>query len=194
MASLPNSRRQHGFSLLELAISIVIIGMVVAAVAVGRNTMRSGEAFKAYQQYINPWVQSAIQRYQNTGLSGFGTTGGLNADPYNFGGGTIDRQSATYGDGQVTVVFSLSSEMRVDALEELQGVIENGFESARAIDFTQSSISVAFEMAGVNQTTGSEVEEEVSAEATDDTNDTNDDTPPTINIVDILPPSLLSPA
>ncbi|MBF0189067.1 MAG: prepilin-type N-terminal cleavage/methylation domain-containing protein [Magnetococcales bacterium] len=151
-------RSDRGFSLLELAIGIVIIGMVVSAVAVGRNTMRSGEAFKAYQQFINPWTQSAIQRYQNTGLSGFGTTGGLNSDPYNFGGGTITRQSATYAEGMVTVVFALSSEMRVDALEELQGVIENGFESARRIDFSQENISVAFELAGVNQTTGSEVE------------------------------------
>ncbi|MBF0187115.1 MAG: prepilin-type N-terminal cleavage/methylation domain-containing protein [Magnetococcales bacterium] len=154
------TKKQAGFSLLELAISIVIIGMVVSAVAVGRNTMRSGEAFKAYQQFINPWTQSAIQRFQNTGLSGFGTTGGLNSDPYNFGGGTISRQSATYAEGMVTVVFALSESMRVDALEELQGVVENGFESARRMDFTQSSISVAFELAGVNQTTGSEVGEE----------------------------------
>ncbi|MBF0188434.1 MAG: prepilin-type N-terminal cleavage/methylation domain-containing protein [Magnetococcales bacterium] len=165
---LGNKNPEKGFSLVELAIVLVIIGLIVSAISVGRNTMRKGESMKAFQQFINPWIQSALQKYQNTGSGGFGSTGGLNVGPYNYGGGTIAKTSSEYDDDGLLVITFTKASVRVDADEELQGTITNALESARELTYTagaDSTIVVTFEVPGVNQTSGSEPTfEEAAAE------------------------------
>ena len=60
-------RKQHGFTLIEMAIVLVIIGLIIAAVTVGKDTMRTAENNKIYAKFISPWNQAAYDYFQKTG-------------------------------------------------------------------------------------------------------------------------------
>lgn len=61
-------KSEQGFSLVEMAIVMVIIGLIVAAVTVGKGTMKGAETLKAYQKVVVPCVSAlneSIQRGAN---------------------------------------------------------------------------------------------------------------------------------
>ena len=58
-------KSEQGFSLVEMAIVMVIIGLIVAAVTVGKSTMQSAETLKAYQKFVVPCVAASSEGVRN---------------------------------------------------------------------------------------------------------------------------------
>ena len=60
---IPN--KEKGFSLVEMAIVMVIIGLIVTAVTVEKSTMQSAETLKAYQKFVVPCVAASHEGVRN---------------------------------------------------------------------------------------------------------------------------------
>jgi len=65
---VPVSKRRaaSGFTLLEMAIVLVIIGAILGAVMIGRDAQRNAEYLKIRQAFVNQWAvayNSYVQRY-----------------------------------------------------------------------------------------------------------------------------------
>ena len=60
-------QNNKGFTLIEMALVLVIIGLIISAVSVGKDTMRSAEYHKAYNNYVQAWNQAAYGYFQRTG-------------------------------------------------------------------------------------------------------------------------------
>jgi prepilin-type N-terminal cleavage/methylation domain-containing protein len=58
---------QQGFTLIEMAIVLVVIGLIIAAVGVGKDTMRNAEYTKVYNKFVEPWKQAAYNAFDRTG-------------------------------------------------------------------------------------------------------------------------------
>ena len=114
------ARNNRGFTLIEMAIVLIIIGIILGAVVKGKDLIRSGEQKKVYNKFINAWRTSYLSFYDRTGKilgdtyngSGAGQDGkadtgaGVSADPTNAGrDDLIDGDSSTppayYGLDQV---------------------------------------------------------------------------------------------
>ena len=50
--------RQGGFTLVEMAIVLVIIGLILAAVSIGKDAERNAEYKNVAQGFVQPWVQA----------------------------------------------------------------------------------------------------------------------------------------
>ena len=64
-------RQEKGVSLVEMAVIMVIIGLIIVAVVVGKNTMHSAQIMKAYQQVVVPCVASVADSIRNGASSHF---------------------------------------------------------------------------------------------------------------------------
>lgn len=78
------TRRQRGFSLIELSVVLVVIGLVIGAVAVGRDLQRSAANQRLSTDFIQGW-QLAYEAYFNgvgrpPGDNASNPTGRVNGD------------------------------------------------------------------------------------------------------------------
>ncbi|MCK9175622.1 MAG: prepilin-type N-terminal cleavage/methylation domain-containing protein [Desulforhopalus sp.] len=61
-------RQQQGFTLIEMAIVLVIIGLIIGAMSVGKDLQRDAEYQKVYQKFAAAWKQDYDLYYQRTGV------------------------------------------------------------------------------------------------------------------------------
>lgn len=84
---------QQGFTLVEMAIVLAVIGLIIGAVAIAKDVQRNAEYQKVGNKFLYQWKMAYDQHYQRTGVvfgdcqqaptymvNGAGTTiGGVNA-------------------------------------------------------------------------------------------------------------------
>ncbi|MDP4077908.1 type II secretion system protein [Acidovorax sp. A1169] len=59
---------QQGFTLVELAIVLAVIGLIIGAVAIAKDVQRNAEYQKAINKYAFQWKMAYDQYYQRTGV------------------------------------------------------------------------------------------------------------------------------
>ncbi|MDD5333128.1 MAG: prepilin-type N-terminal cleavage/methylation domain-containing protein [Rhodoferax sp.] len=64
----PSRRNAAGFTLVEMAIVLAVIGLVIGAIAIGKDVQRNAEYTKIKNKFIDQWEQSYNQYYQRTGV------------------------------------------------------------------------------------------------------------------------------
>ncbi len=85
-----------GFTLIEIAVVLVIIGLIIGAAVKGKDLIQSGKQKKFYTSYMKAWEMSVVSYYDRTGqLLGDGTANGGTAAAIN---GAFDNVGgATFG-------------------------------------------------------------------------------------------------
>lgn len=94
-------RNQKGFTLIEMAIVLIIIGIIIGAVVKGKDIIKSGEQKKFYTKFINAWQISYLTFYDRTGR--------ILGDAYDTGG------PATGQDGQADTAAGTNGGTPTDA-------------------------------------------------------------------------------
>jgi len=59
---------QQGFTLVEMAVVLVIIGLILGAVSIGKDLQRDAEYDKIKQKYVDQWAQAYNGYYQRAGV------------------------------------------------------------------------------------------------------------------------------
>ena len=59
---------QGGFTLVELSLVLAVIGLIIGAVAIGKDVQRNAEFTKIKNKFLDQWEQSYNQYYQRTGV------------------------------------------------------------------------------------------------------------------------------
>jgi prepilin-type N-terminal cleavage/methylation domain-containing protein len=59
---------QRGFTLVEMAVVLVVIGLILGAVTIGRDVQRNAEYTKVKQKFIDQWVLAYNAHVQRTGV------------------------------------------------------------------------------------------------------------------------------
>ncbi|MFK5986065.1 MAG: prepilin-type N-terminal cleavage/methylation domain-containing protein [Pseudomonadota bacterium] len=65
---LIKNKYNRGFTLIEMAIVLVIIGIILGAISIGKGLQRDAENQKIYQKFASTWKQVYDQYYSKTGV------------------------------------------------------------------------------------------------------------------------------
>ncbi len=97
MASIETREGEKGFTLVELAIVLVIIGLIMGAVLKGRDLIESAKIQKIYVQYIQGWELSVDNYLDRTGavLGDGGANGGTGQPNGSFDNVNLGSTAAT---------------------------------------------------------------------------------------------------
>jgi len=63
-----NMNKQKGFTLIEMAIVLVVIGLILGAVSIGKDLQRNAEYDTVKQKFIDQWATAYNVYYQRTGV------------------------------------------------------------------------------------------------------------------------------
>ena len=63
-------RIQKGFTLVEMAIVLAVIGLIIGAIAIGKDVQRNAEYTKIKNKFIDQWEQAYNAYYQRAGVLG----------------------------------------------------------------------------------------------------------------------------
>jgi prepilin-type N-terminal cleavage/methylation domain-containing protein len=103
---------QQGFTLIEMAIVLVIIGVILGAVSVGKDLQRDAENQKIYQKFVGGWKQVYDQYYNKVGVvigdSQVAPTYMVNGFEASVGAGGIEGGNVGNTDGAVAGVPGIS--------------------------------------------------------------------------------------
>jgi prepilin-type N-terminal cleavage/methylation domain-containing protein len=92
-------RRSAGFTLLELALVLVVIGIIVGALAVGKDVQRNAEYQRLVNKFVFEWKKGYDEYYQRTGVvlgdSQVAPTYMVNGNEASIGGGRPGRGDTT---------------------------------------------------------------------------------------------------
>ena len=58
---------QSGFTLIELTLVLAVIGLIIGAIAIGKDVQRNAEYTKVSNKYLEQWKMAYDQYYQRTG-------------------------------------------------------------------------------------------------------------------------------
>ena len=61
-------QKQRGFTLVEMSIVVVIIGLILGAVSIGKDLQRDAEYAKVKQKFVDQWVQAYNTFYERSGV------------------------------------------------------------------------------------------------------------------------------
>ena len=61
-------RKSAGFTLVELSIVLAVIGLIIGAMAIGKDVQRNAEYTKVKNKFVDQWEQAYNQYYQRNGV------------------------------------------------------------------------------------------------------------------------------
>jgi prepilin-type N-terminal cleavage/methylation domain-containing protein len=90
-------KEEKGFTLVEMALVLIIIGIIIGAIVKGKDLVRGAEQKRIYSKFVNGWRLAYLNFYDRTGklLGDFYDTAGAAAGQDGFcdtdadGGGTV---------------------------------------------------------------------------------------------------------
>lgn len=62
------SKNQQGFTLVEMAVVLVIIGLILGAISIGKDLQRDAEYASIKQKFVDQWATAYNTYYQRTGV------------------------------------------------------------------------------------------------------------------------------
>ena len=62
------NKKRAGFTLVEMAVVLVIIGLILGAISVAKDVQRNAEYTKVVNKFGNGWKASYDQYYQRAGV------------------------------------------------------------------------------------------------------------------------------
>lgn len=63
-----SSHHQKGFTLVEISLVLVVIGLILGSISIGKDVQRNAEYTKIKQKFIDQWVSAYNTHYQRAGV------------------------------------------------------------------------------------------------------------------------------